>query len=73
MAPTNYTSHTVTVLGNIFTVLVATGQSNYVAIRKETNNPYKLAGRQFANFTEASNAYKSPAMKIALLSIEINN
>lgn len=70
---TTYNTTKIEVKGNVFSVLIASGSNNYVAIRKETNNPYKLAGKQFNNLTEASNSYKSPEMKIALLQIELNN
>ncbi len=72
-AMTTYNTTEIKVLGNTFSVLIASGNSNYVSIRKETNNPYKGAGREFKNLTEASNHYKSPEMKIALLEIELNN
>ncbi len=68
---TTYTLHNINVKGNTFSVLVATGKMNYVSVRKETNNPFKLSGIQFKNFDHAQEHYKCPEMKLALLKLEI--
>ena len=68
---TIYTSTEVTVKGNIFSITVAVGKYNYVSVLKKTNNPYGGLGKQFANFDEATRAYKSPEMKTALLKVEL--
>lgn len=68
----NYTTQEITVKGNKWSVIIATGSRSYVQIRKETNNPYKTAGKEFESLTAASNHYKCPEMKIALLQLEIN-
>jgi len=69
---TTYTNHEIKVKGNTWSVLIASGTSNYVQVRKETNNPYKTMGKQFDDLTQASNNYKCLDMKMALLQIEIN-
>lgn len=69
---TTYTTTEIIVKGNTWSVTIAKGQRNYVSIRKETNNPYKTAGKEFESLTAASNHYKCPEMKIALLQIELN-
>lgn len=68
---TTYTKHTVTIVKSIYTVLVVTGNNNYVTIRKETANPHKTMGKQFKNFDEAVRNYKNANMKTALLKIEL--
>ena len=64
---TTYQSVTIEVKGNKWSVLRASGKRNYVSIRKETNNPYKTMGKQFATEDEALAHYKSPAMQAALI------
>ena len=56
---------------NIFSVLIVKGESNYVSIRKETNNPFKTVGREFANIDEARNTYKDSELKASLLLIDL--
>jgi len=56
---------------NIFSVLIAKGDNNYISIRKETNNPFKTVGREFANLDEARNAYKDSELKANLLLIDL--
>lgn len=66
-----YTTSNVEVKGNTFAILVVTGTFNYVSVRKVTNNPFGTLGKEFKNFAEATNHYKSPEMKIALLKVEL--
>ena len=49
---------------------MATGNFNYVAVRKVTNNPSGLSGKEFKDFDAATRHYKSSEMKLALLKIE---
>ena len=67
---TIYTSKKIQIKNTIFSVVIASGKSNYVSIRKETNNPFKTLGKQFANFEEAIKNYKSPAMKLELILLQ---
>jgi hypothetical protein len=64
---TTYTSTTIKVKGNTWSVVKASGRSKYFSIRKETNNPFKGLGKEFATEDEALQHYKSPAMKVALI------
>lgn len=50
--------------------LVVSGQFNYISIRKETNNPHKMAGKEFKNWQEVENHYKSANMQIAIMSAQ---
>ena len=68
---TTYNTIAITVKGNIFSITIASGLNNYIAIRKETNNPYKTLGKQFSNFDEAQQNYKCAEMKTALLKLEL--
>ena len=56
----------------IWSLVQASGKSNYVAIRKETSNPFKTLGKEFANFDEAIKNYKNPQMKLEILKIEMD-
>ena len=66
----NYETKSFTANGNKWSVIIATGQFNYVSIRKETNNPFKGSGKKFEDLVSAADHYKSPEMKIELLKIE---
>ena len=68
---TTYKGTKIQVKNTIFSVVIAEGKSNYIAIRKETANPYKTIGKQFANFDEAVLNYKSAEMKLQLLKLEL--
>lgn len=67
---TIYTTKQIKVKGNTFSVLIAKGKTNYISIRKETNNPFKTSGKQFNNFDEAQKNYKCTDMKVQLLMLE---
>lgn len=56
--------------GNIYSFIVASGVSNYISVRKETNNPYKMAGKEFKNWKEVEAHYKSADMQIAIFSAQ---
>ena len=64
---TEYKCITVKAGGNLFSFLQVTGTLNYIAVRKETNNPNKTLGREFKNWNEVENHYKSPSMQIAII------
>lgn len=68
---TEYTTTKFNANGNTWSVTVAKGANNYVSVRKETNNPFKTLGKEFANFDAAVKHYKNPAMKTELLKIEL--
>jgi len=68
---TNYNTISITVKGNIFSVTIASGLNNYISVRKETNNPYKTLGKEFANFDAAQQHYKCADMKVELLKLEM--
>jgi hypothetical protein len=69
---TNYETKKIQIKKTIFSVVIASGFNNYVSIRKETNNPFKTLGKQFPNFDEAIKNYKSAAMKVELLKLQMN-
>ena len=71
---TTYQTKEIKIKNTMFSVLIAMNENGlkYVSIRKETNNPFKSMGKEFANFDEAVKNYKSPQMKIELLLIESN-
>ncbi len=58
---------------NIFSVLIVRGDRNYISIRKETNNPFKTVGKEFANLDEARNFYKDSELKANLLLIDLGD
>lgn len=64
---TTYSKTIIEVKGNKWSVMRASGKSNYIAIRKETNNPFKAAGKEFSSEDEAIANYKSAAMQAALI------
>jgi hypothetical protein len=68
---TAYTSKKIQIKKTIYSVLIASGGFNYVSIRKETNNPWKTLGKQFANFDEAIKNYSNANMKVELLKIQM--
>ncbi len=64
---TTYITKMIEVKGNTYSVLFVSGNSNYISIRKETNNPYKTVGKEFKDLNTAIDSYKSVAMKAALM------
>lgn len=68
---TTYTTHEIKIEKTVYSVTIATGRFNYVSIRKETANPWKTLGKQFADFDEAVRNYKNPTMKMELLKLEV--
>lgn len=56
--------------GNTYSFLVASGVSNYISVRKETNNPGKTVGKEFKNWNEVEAHYKTAEMQIAILSAQ---
>lgn len=52
-------------------VTVVTGNRNYVCVMKNTNNPFKTLGNEFANMDAAVANYKNPTMKLKLRMIEM--
>lgn len=57
--------------GNTWSVLFVWGKSNYVSVRKESNNPFMNgSGKQFTNVDEAIAYYKNPDMKVQLIFAE---
>jgi hypothetical protein len=68
----NYKTKTFQASGNTYSIIIASGTSNYISIRKETNNPYKMSGKQFNTFDEVQQAYKDPQIKLELLKIELD-
>ena len=64
---TEYKSTTANANGNTFSFLQATGTFNYISVRKETNNPFKSAGKEFKTWEEVEAHYKSADMQIAIL------
>jgi hypothetical protein len=66
-----YTVYSTTIKGSTFEVTVCSGKFNYINVRKTSNNPFLLAGRDFKNFDLAIQSYKSPEMKTFLLQIEM--
>ena len=65
---TEYKSTTAKALGNTFSFLVAFGKSNYISVRKVTNNPFKSLGKEFATWDAVEAHYTSADMQIAILS-----
>lgn len=72
VSDTTYTTTEVKIGTTRFAVTVVSGKYNYVNVRKLTNNPFGGPGKDFENFDAAAHHYKSPAMKTALLKIELN-
>jgi DNA polymerase III sliding clamp (beta) subunit (PCNA family) len=66
-----YFSKTFESKGNTWSVLFVWGKSNYVSVRKESNNPFMNgSGKQFTNVDEAIAYYKNPDMKVQLIFAE---
>lgn len=42
-----------------------------VIVRKMTNNPFGVLGKEFDTFNEAMSAYKTPEIKLGLLKLEM--
>lgn len=68
---TTYKGTKIQIKNTIFSVVIVSGKHNYITIRKETANPFKTMGKQFANFDEAIANYKNAEMKLQLLKIEL--
>jgi hypothetical protein len=66
---TTYTTTIFFIKSVEYRVTVAVGKFNYVNVNKIT--ALRKLGRDFANFTEAAKAYKTPQIKIELLKIEL--
>lgn len=67
-----YITHKITVLGNVYTVMIVSGKYNYIMVRKDTNNPFRnIMGREFKTWDDVQAAYKSKEMKLELLKIEL--
>lgn len=64
-----YQSVMVEVKGNKWEIMKVTGASNYVSVRKATNNPFATLGKSFADEDEALAHYKSPAMQTAIIQV----
>ena len=56
--------------GNIWAITQVTGKHNYVSIRKVTNNPFGLMGKQFSGWDPVYSNYKCADLKAALLIAE---
>ena len=68
-----YVSTQVKVSGNLWTIMQVFGPRPYVAVRKDTNNPFRNPlGKEFRSFDDAARVYTSPEMKTALLMVETN-
>lgn len=68
---TTYQEFQFTAKGNTYGVVTAKGTTNYVAVSKLTNNPFRTAGKIFANFDKAQENYKCAEIKTALIQIEM--
>ena len=66
---TTYTTTVFFIKSVEYRVTVAVGKFNRVTVNKIT--AIRGFGRDFANFTEAAKAYKTPQIKIELLKIEL--
>ena len=56
--------------GNIWFAAQVSGKRSYVSIKKVTNNPFGLMGKEFENWDKAQEKYKQAEMKAALLIAE---
>ena len=54
-----------------YSVMVVTGKSNFVNVRKMTANPFGLCGTDFENFDAAVKHYKNRSIKLELTKIEL--
>jgi hypothetical protein len=68
---TTYTTYETQAAGNKWVVMVAEGNSNYISVRKATNNPFGMLGKDFANFEAAIANYKLPELKSFLLLVSL--
>jgi len=67
---TTYKSTTFKVTNTVWSLLAVSGKRNYISVRKESNNPFKMTGKEFKNIEEAVEYYKNPVMKASLLVAE---
>lgn len=65
-----YTSHHFEIGKTRWSVLVVSGKSNFITVRKIYPNPFGTLGKQFKTIDEAQTQYKNPDLKLALLKIE---
>ncbi|RUP42336.1 MAG: hypothetical protein EKK63_01785 [Acinetobacter sp.] len=69
-----YTSYKIAIGKTSYTVLVVEGKINYISVSKDMPNILRGSlGRDFKNFDDAVLGYKSPALKVALLNIELTH
>ena len=57
----------VQVKGNTWSVMFVTGRTEYMSVRKVTNNPFGTCGKQFKDLDHALANYKDPQMHVALI------
>jgi hypothetical protein len=67
---TTYKTFQKTIKGNVWNITVVEGKFNYVNIKKSTNNPFGIAGKDYANFDVAQEAYKCSELKYFILEVE---
>ena len=58
-------------MGNVFSYLKVSGKNNYISIRKETNNPFRTAGRIFDTVDDAVRGYTSAKMAVAIIQADM--
>ncbi len=68
----NYTTYKTDIKKQPYTILVVTGENNYISISKDMHWRNRATlGKEFKTFSAASQFYKSAEMKTALMMIEI--
>ena len=71
MTTTTYETKTFKIKNTEYSVVIASGLNEYVAVRKITSNPFATLGKEFQSFEEAISHYKNPQIKVELLKIEL--
>ena len=71
MTTTTYETKTFKIKNTEYSVVIASGLNEYVAVKKMTANPFATLGKEFQNFGEAISHYKNPQIKVELLKIEL--
>lgn len=55
---------------NTWAFMMVSGKYNYVTVRKVSNNPFGMLGKQFDSFDQAQENYKMPELKTMILLAE---
>jgi hypothetical protein len=68
----NYTTKEIFVKNTKYIIIIASGHSNYISVRKKMGRSVMASlGKEFKNFDEAIANYKNPQLKLELLKLQL--